>query len=100
MLEGKIKFNFILYKFTISLFVIAQKTAKARIIANLLKMISEFFLIFERKWFKYMPEKGHFGEHDNFCKLKVQIGWVFKLSKWLNSLHAVVFHVYKEIKGL
>ena len=48
----------------ISSFLIAQRAVKSRIIANLLKINknTEFFLIFERKWFKFMLEKGHFSE--------------------------------------
>jgi hypothetical protein len=60
-----LKIDFILYKFTISSFFIAQqRTVKAKIIASLPKIIknTEFVLIFERKGLKQMLEKGHFGE--------------------------------------
>jgi hypothetical protein len=53
-----------LINYSTSLFLIAQRAVKARIIANLLKIMmnNTFFPIFERKWFKFMLEKGHFGE--------------------------------------
>ena len=55
-----------LYSLQIHHFLVFYRsgTVKARIIANLLNIImsKEFFLIFERKWSKYMMERGHFGE--------------------------------------
>jgi hypothetical protein len=91
-----------LYKLTISSFVIAQRTVKDRIIANLLRIImnKDFFLIFERKWLKYMLKKGHFGEKLQFLQTLSTKRWVQKLSKCFKMLHAVVFHVYKDILGL
>jgi hypothetical protein len=60
-------------------------------------MNEEFFLIFERKWFKYMMEKGHFSEKLPFLQTLSTKRWVQKLSKCFKILHAVVFHLYKGI---
>ena len=85
---------------TISSFYITQRAVKASIIANLLKIIknTEVFFILKRKGIKYMLENVHFGEKWPFLQPLDANGRGQNSSKWLKILHAVLFHVYKEIK--
>ena len=47
-----------------------------------------------------MLEKGRLDIKIQFLQTVGTQRWVQQLTKWLKILHAVVFHVYKEILGL
>ena len=72
------------------MFFTVQRTVKARIIGNLLKMIRKkyVFLNFEIKSFKFKLET------------LTMFRWVLTLSKRLQILYALVFYVYQKIYWL